>query len=350
MNIARPAIAITLLGAALCSDASCSVSCNAALALAAGDDPDVKPGHMLSIVGGTFKMGDVFDEGVRFATPVHEVTVSSFYLNKYETTVEEFAAFVKETSYVTSAEKESEDATAHAEDEYNAMLSSRGAHVMDPAADRMSWMANAGWKNPQYEQSPKEPVTCVSWRDAVSYCNWLSTKENLPVAYDVKTGNLLDAQGQPTTDVTKVRGYRLPTEAEWEYAARERGKKIRFGNGRNIARSSEMNFNAAEGEFPYAEKGEFRWKTTPVGSFTPNSLGLYDMSGNVWEWCSDFLGRYAKQSQTNPYEQKGMMGPRRAARDGPWAGDASWARASARIGWVADDRCSMIGFRIARSK
>ena len=78
--------------------------------------------------------------------------------------------------------------------------------------------------------------------------------------------------------------------------------------------------------------------------------GKCRISGNVWEWCSDFLGRYAKQSQTNPYQQKGMMGPRRAARDGPWAGDASWARASARIGWVADDRCNMIGFRIARSK
>ena len=150
--------------------------------------------------------------------------------------------------------------------------------------------------------------------------------------------------------MTKVRGYRLPTEAEWEYAARERGRKIRFGNGQDIARATEMNFNASDGEFAYAEKGGFRKKTAPVGSFRPNALGLHDMSGNVWEWCSDFLGQYRKQSQINPYQQKGMMGPRRAARDGPWAGDASFARASARMGWVADDRCNNIGFRVARSE
>ena len=74
------------------------------------------------------------------------------------------------------------------------------------------------------------------------------------------------------------------------------------------------------------------------------------MSGNLWEWCSDFLGQYTSDSQADPYQQKGMMGPRRAARDGPWAGDASYARACARMGWVADDRCNNIGFRIARSK
>jgi formylglycine-generating enzyme required for sulfatase activity len=314
-------------------------------------DESVKSGtqDMAYIEGGTFQMGDVFDEGVRFATPVHEVTVSSFYLNKYEVTVEGFTAFVKDALYVTSAEKDSKDATRK-NDQYSMTLGSRGAHVLDPAAGRMLWVPEANWKNPQYEQTPKDPVACVSWTDAVSYCNWLSAREGLPIAYDVETGDLLDAQGRPTADVTKVRGYRLPTEAEWEYAARERGRKVRFGNGQDIARPSEMNFNASDGEFVFVEKGEFRKKTIPVGSFRPNSLGLYDMSGNVWEWCSDFMGQYSKQPQANPYQQKGMMGPRRAARDGPWAGDASWARTSARMGWVADDRCNMIGFRVARSR
>jgi len=334
MNVARLALAIGLLGAVL--------------AAGAGDAQDARTEHLLFVEGGTFQMGDVLDDGVRFATPVHEVTVSSFYLNRHEVTMEEFAAFVEDASYVTSAERGSND-TARRDGEYSRRLASRGTWLLDPATGP-SWGADADWRNPGYEQSPKDPVACVSWSDAVSYCNWLSTKEHLPIAYDVDTGSLLDAEGRPTAEVTKVRGYRLPTEAEWEYAARERGKKVRFGNGRNIARSSEMNFNAADGESAFAEKGECRRKTMPVGSFGPNDLGLYDMSGNVWEWCSDFVGRYEEQPQTDPYEQKGMMGPRRAARGGPWVGSASLAHVSARMGWVADDRCNNIGFRIARSK
>jgi sulfatase modifying factor 1 len=335
MDVTHRVLAITLVGVGV--------------SFAAGDHRDAETGDMVFVEGGTFQMGDVFDEGVRAARPVHEVKVSGFYLNKHEVTVEEFAAFVKDASYMTSAEKESKDAVARANDEYSARLASRGAHVLDPAAGP-SWVTGANWRNPRYEQGPKDPVTCVSWTDAATYCNWLSAREGLPIAYDVQTGALLDAQGRPTADVTKVRGYRLPTEAEWEYAARERGRKVRFGNGQDIARPSEMNFNAADGEFAFVEKGEFRKKTIPVGSFRPNNLGLYDMSGNVWEWCSDFVGRYSKQAQTNPYQQKGMMGPRRAARGGPWIGDASFARVSTRMGWVADDRCNNIGFRISRSK
>ena len=348
MNVTRPALAIALLGAALGSGPSCSVSCDAALALAAGSDRETEMEQMLFIKGGTFLMGDIFDEGVQYATPVHEVTVSGFHLNKYEVTVEEFAAFVCETGYVTSAERETEGA-ARKKDKYSALLASRGAWVLDATAGP-SWITEANWRNPQYKQSSKDPVTCISWRDAVSYCNWLSLREGLPIAYDVETGLLLDAQGRPTVNVTQVRGYRLPTEAEWEYAAREQGRKVRFGNGQDVARSSEMNFNAAGGEFAFAEKGECRRKTVPVGSFGPNGLGLHDMSGNAWEWCSDFLGRYAGQPLTNPYQREGMIGPRCAARGGPWVGDARFARVSTRMGWVADDRCNNIGFRIARSK
>jgi formylglycine-generating enzyme required for sulfatase activity len=143
-----------------------------------------------------------------------------------------------------------------------------------------------------------------------------------------------------------VKGYRLPTEAEWEYAARERGKQVRFGNGEDVARASEINFDAREGDSSYVETGEWRQNTVPVGSFNPNGLGLYDMSGNVWEWCSDHLRPYSDQNQINPYESTGA---RRAARGGRWGGGARELRVAARFGWASEDRCNNIGFRVART-
>lgn len=333
-----------------------------AIVTAGGSGEDTDGRHtemddMQLIKGGTFQMGDVFDEGVRFATPVHKVTISSFYLNKFEVTVEEFSAFVDDCKYATSAEKPNkfeaptgEGQSSSVGEKYNRQLATCGAHLLGPPSNG-SWGEDASWKNPDFEQSSKDPVTCVSWRDAVCYCNWLSKKEGLPAAYDVESGNLLDAKGNPTTDVTKAKGYRLPTEAEWEFAAREGGKKIRFGNGSNVARSSEMNINASGAPSPYSEKGEFRKKTVPVGSFKPNSLSLCDMSGNVWEWCSDFLCEYTSDPGTDPYQiEKLIFGPRHAARGGPWVGDADSARVAARFGWVAEDRCNNIGFRLAKSE
>ncbi len=152
-----------------------------------------------------------------------------------------------------------------------------------------------------------------------------------------------------TNDITKVRGFRLPTEAEWEYAARGGGKTIRFGNGRNIARSSEINFDAGSSAHAYSEKGRYRKQTVPVGSFKPNDLGLFDMAGNVWEWCSDFVGPYRSEDEVNPYSTSGVDS-RRAARGGRWGGSAPELRVSTRMGWTSSDRCNNIGFRLARSK
>jgi len=304
--------------------------------------------NMVLIQGGTYQMGDVLGDTVRYATPVHEVTLSDFYLNRYEVTVAQFAAFVAETDYVTHAERGTGESD-HGRSGYAARLAGHGAWVLDSSPGG-GWNDQANWRNPQFVQDRQHPVVGVSWLDAAAYCNWLSKKEGLPIAYDLETGSLLDNEGNPTTNVTTVRGYRLPTEAEWEFAARERGKEVRFGNGRDVARSSEMNINASTEVGAHAEVGAFRKKTTPVGSFEPNALGLYDMSGNVWEWCSDFMDTYTAGSKTNPYQSKGDHGRRRAARGGPWVGDANWARAATRIGWVAEDRCNNIGFRVARSK
>jgi formylglycine-generating enzyme required for sulfatase activity len=146
------------------------------------------------------------------------------------------------------------------------------------------------------------------------------------------------------------RNYRLPTEAEWEYAARGRGQNVLFGNGKNIADPNEMNFDAsASYKKPYSVAGTYRQKTVPVGSLNaPNALGLYDMSGNVWEWCSDWYGSYSSTAQTNP--RGPSTGSVCVMRGGSWGGDPQYCRVAFRNDVAPDGRYDDVGFRLARTK
>lgn len=322
--------------------------------------------EMILINGGSFLMGDVFGEGKDNELPVHSVTLDDFHLAKFEVTVAEYRTFVEETGYKTSAEgpvnpeaqqkiiqtlrnrtKEkplSKEEFQKVSQEY---ISYSGTYCWKTNTPGFEFRHDINWHNPDFDQTDNDPVICLSWDDAAHYCNWLSKKESLPVAYDLETREFLDAEGRPTEDVTEVKGYRLPTEAEWEYAAREGGKKVRFGNGKDVASSKEINFRADSGDYPYFEKGEYRRKTVPVGSFSPNSLGLYDMSGNAWEWCSDSYGAYVEESQANPCNLTGLY---KVIRSGRWGGDANEIRVFSRYLFLANDRCNNSGFRIARSK
>ena len=206
----------------------------------------------------------------------------------------------------------------------------------------------AGYSPPlPNQQSDADPVMAISPNDAMAYCNWHSVRTETPIAYDLETGDILDENGNLTLDTTAVKGYRLPTEAEWEYAAREGGRKVRFGNGKDVAKSSEINFRGDEGEYPYLELGEYAGQTKPVGSYPPNKLGLYDMSGNAWEWASDKYARYESEPQVNPYITAGGM---HAARGGRWGDDANEIRVFHRDSYPRNDRCNNTGFRIAKSK
>ncbi|NUO02952.1 MAG: formylglycine-generating enzyme family protein, partial [Saprospiraceae bacterium] len=144
--------------------------------------------------------------------------------------------------------------------------------------------------------------------------------------------------------------YRLPTEAEWEYAARGGGKAVLFGNGKNIIDPKEINFNgSADYKKSYSVAGEYRQKTVPVGSLnSPNALGLHDMSGNVWEWCSDWYGAYPAGSQTNPTGP--ASGSYRVFRGGSWYVYPRYCRVAYRFGGTPDYRYSSVGFRLARTK
>lgn len=172
------------------------------------------------------------------------------------------------------------------------------------------------------------------WRSAKGY-------ENHPVVYVTWYG---------ANEFCRFYGYCLPTEAEWEYAARGGGKKVRFGNGKNIADPKEINFDGrSEYKKSYSVAGVCRKKTTDVGFFTPNQLGLYDMSGNVWEWCSDWYGSgyYKKSPDQNP--QGPSSGNYRVLRGGSWVDKPRLVRCSVRGGNSPVFGGSFVGFRCAKS-
>lgn len=254
---------------------------------------------MIFITGSSFQMGS--EDGNVDERPIHEVQVSSFYLSKYELTVGEFRVFINETNYKTDAEKND----------------NQGSFFWIPAEERweprksINWRFDAAGKlRPRDEDS--HPVVHISWNDATAYCNWLSEK----------TG----------------KKYRLPTEAEWEFAARggirSRGFKYAGGNDLNDVAW-------------YGENGNNQ--THVVGSKRPNELGLFDMTGNVWEWCSDFFKAdyYYNSPKWNPTGAETTSF--RVRRGGAWGVNGKFCRVAYRFNSRQGDRINNLGFRLARS-
>lgn len=274
------------------------------------DQPD-----LVFIQGGAFKMGS--EDGDSDEKPVHTVTLSDFYLGKYEVTVGEFRRFVEDEGYKTDAEKAG---------------SSR-------AYEDNKWVNKAGrnWRHDPEGNPASEnyPVINVNWNDAVAYCVWMSKKS-----------------GQT---------YRLPTEAEWEYAAGNGPKHTKFswGNGDPTGKcggSLADEQGAVHFEWPKSISNIFvgyndGYSTTaPVGSFKANELGLQDMTGNVWEWCSDWYGSdyYTYSPSANP--KGATSGSVRVMRGGSWGYSPQNCRVANRGNGPPSDRYSCIGFRLARTK
>ena len=191
-----------------------------------------------------------------------------------------------------------------------------------------------------------QPVSQVSWDDAAEYCNWLSQREGVPPAYELR-----DAKFSLKRPVTT--GYRLPSEAEWEYAARRSGSKqmLRFawGNALPVAERS-GNFAGAEAlrlvEVQLPGYRDDYISVAPVGKFTPNAFGLHDMAGNLSEWVNDFYLSFVDSSPTTD-----PLGPqqsgRHVIRGGNWK---STSVSELRLAWrdSADGPDQTIGFRMAR--
>ena len=254
-------------------------------------------GIFVLVQGGSFDMGCSPEQQNCEANekPVHRVTLNSYYIGQYEVTVQEFRAFIDASGYVTDAEKDG------------------GSYFWTGSA----WEKRAGinWRHdaqgvlrPASEN--RHPVIHVSWNDAMEYCKWLSRR----------TG----------------RSYRLPTEAEWEFAARggSRSRGYQYAGSNNLGDVGWYWDNAGR-------------KTQVVGQKTPNELGLYDMSGNVWEWCQDWYGDYSSSAQTNPTGPS--TGSYRVGRGGSWVNDPQVCRVAGRDGYDPGNRGNDVGFRLART-
>ncbi|RQV94580.1 hypothetical protein EH221_07275 [bacterium] len=270
--------------------------------------------EMVYVKGGTFIMGDVRGDGDSDEKPAHHVTVSDFRMGKYEVTVAEFDKFISETGYQTDAEKND------------------GSYFL--MGSELEKKASVNWRcdeqgNPRKASELNHPVIHVSWNDADAYCNWLSNKTGAK--------------------------YRLPTEAEWEYAARSRGKNYKYAWG-NFDPEGRKGGNIADESSKRALGWSDIWKgyddgyvlTAPVGSFEPNELGLYDMTGNVWEWCWDWYGRYSSSSQTNPTGPS--SGTYRVLRGGSWNNAPINMRCTNRNINLPGNRDNSNGFRFVRTE
>lgn len=261
------------------------------------------PQNMVFIKGGTFQMGT--DDGMPFEGPVHSVEISDLFIDEAEVTVAQFEEFVKATGYRTEAEKFGWSGVFDFE--------TRGWIRVD----------GANWRHPEGPKSiaqPDEPVCQISWNDATEYAKWT--------------------------------GKRLPTEAEFEFAARGglAGKKYAWGdellpNGKAVA-------NWWQGVFPEKNTGVDGFVgRAPVRSFPANGYGLYDITGNVWEWCSDrFADSYYETSPKR--DPKGpQTGDERVIRGGSFLCAENYCsnyRVAGRSHATPDSGLNNLGFRCVR--
>jgi formylglycine-generating enzyme required for sulfatase activity len=255
--------------------------CALTTVFAAALDNSLYP-RMVAVAGGTFVMGSG-EASFRQTERIHQVNLKSFFISETEVTQELYQAVINE--------------------------------------------------NPSLFKGNEYPVENVSWLDAVKFCNALSEQCGLVPVYTI--------EGDTVTWNREFGGFRLPTEAEWEYAAR----------------GGQSGFLGELGKAGYAgglTAGDVAWysansgrRTQPVRKKLPNELGIYDMSGNVWEWCWDWYGDYASDPVYDP--EGPPSGRNRVFRGGAFFNPVNQLRVSFRIGNPPSSKANSVGFRIARN-
>jgi formylglycine-generating enzyme len=320
------------------------------------EEPAVdRPTGMVWVPGGKFKMGG--SDGFPDEQPIHEVELDGFWMDSTEVTVAEFKRFADATGYVTVAERKPkrEDFADQLSPEQIAAIPEEvlvpGSICFNPDFDRQTfpegrrptpaeiylvWMYKRGanWRHPDgpdsgIEDRMDQPITHVSWSDCAAYCEWA--------------------------------GKRLPTEAEWEYASRGGRDQETYPWGNEREPGGRWMTNIWQGEWPFKNLNQDgHEKTSPVASYEANGYGLYDMSGNVWEWCHDwYRPDYYENSPTrNPFGPVDSLDPnepnipKRIQRGGSFMCNANYCtgyRVAARMKGDVMSGTWHCGFRTALS-
>ncbi len=305
---------------------------------------------MVFIKGGTFMMGGDNSQASADEYPKHKVGVNGFWMDVTEVTNAEFAKFVKATNYVTTAERKPDweqmkstlpPGTPKPPDSVLVAASlvfhqTSGPVDLNDYSQWWSWVKGADWRHPEgpgsnIEGKENYPVVQVSWYDAMAYCKWA--------------------------------GKRLPTEAEWEFAARGGLENNIYPWGNESINEGKPKANSWGGKFPYYNDDKDGFvKLAPVKSFMPNGYGLYDMAGNVWEWCSDWYDANYYQSfgntiAINPqgpsksYDPMEPYTPKRSLRGGSFLCNDSYCsgyRVARRMKSSPDTGLEHTGFRCVK--
>ena len=307
---------------------------------------------MVFIPAGEFVMGGKSDQAYQDELPRHGVKVSSFYMDETEVTNAQFAEFVKATGYLTIAERDIDweeikkqvppDTPKPADSLLKAgslvFTSTTGPVDLNNYSQWWTWTIGADWRHPEGPESDivermNHPVVHVAWEDAQAYAEWA--------------------------------GKRLPTEAEWEWASMGGQEDVKYPWGNEGIENASDKANFWQGKFPYQNYVLDGYETTaPVKSYAKNGYGLYDMAGNVWEWCQDKYDfksyeQYASSSETaenptgsdNYYDPREPYTPKHVIRGGSFLCNDSYCsgyRVARRMSSSKDSGFNHTGFRCVK--
>lgn len=311
----------------------------------------ISPEGMVWIAGGTFMMGADNDQARDDEYPKHEVSVSGFFMDTHEVTNKQFRDFVEASGYVTEAERKPNweeiktqlppgtpkpDESVLVPSSLTFQSPNYEVNLNKPAS-WWNWTSGASWKHPKGPESTIEgmdnhPVVHVSWNDAMAYCKWA--------------------------------GKRLPTEAEWEFAGRGGLANNIYPWGNENIEEGHVKANYWQGKFPQKNLAlDGFYTSAPVMNFEPNLYGLYDMAGNVWEWCSDNYNYHAykmkKGKSVNPQGPDKSFDPnepgiaKKVTRGGSFLCNDSYCsgyRVAARMKSSPDTSLEHTGFRCVKDK